>query len=110
MELLVVIAIIAILAALLLPVLNKAKARSLGIACTGNSKQLGLAWHIYTDDNSGRLVNNGVFNGWGTYSGPQTGQPIETPNWVWHRWRGGRTGRVQSAKRRLHFAVTDTAP
>ena len=82
-ELLVVIAIIAILAALLLPVLNKAKARGLGIACTSNSKQLGLAWHLYADDNAGRLVNNGVFNGWGTYSGPQTGQPIETPNWVY---------------------------
>ena len=82
-ELLVVIAIIAILAALLLPVLSKAKARSLGIACTSNSRQMGLAWHLYADDNDGRLVNNGVFNGWGTYYGPETGQAIEMPNWVY---------------------------
>ena len=82
-ELLVVMAIIAILAALLLPVLNQARARSLGIACTSNSKQLGLAWHLYADDNAGRLVNNGVFNGWGAYFGPETGQAIETPNWVY---------------------------
>ena len=82
-ELLVVIAILAILAALLLPVLSRAKARSLGIACTGNSRQLGLAWHVYADDNAGGLVNNGVFNGWPVFMGPQTGQPIETPNWVY---------------------------
>src|ERR1039458_5888326 len=80
-ELLVVIAITAILAALLLPVLGRAKARALAIACTSNSKQLGLAWHLYSDDNAGRLVNNGVFNGWEVFAGPQTGQPIETPNW-----------------------------
>ena len=55
-ELLVVTAIIAILAALLLPALNRAKARSLGIACTGNSRQLGLAWHIYANDNADQLV------------------------------------------------------
>src|ERR1039458_8563119 len=82
-ELLVVIAITAILAALLLPVLGRAKARALAIACTSNSKQLGLAWHLYSDDNAGRLVNNGVFNGWKVFAGPQTGQPIETPNWVY---------------------------
>jgi prepilin-type N-terminal cleavage/methylation domain-containing protein/prepilin-type processing-associated H-X9-DG protein len=82
-ELLVVIAIIAILAALLLPVLNQAKARSLATVCTGNSKQLGVAWQLYANDNTGRLVNNGVFNGWGDYWEAETGLPVQTPNWVY---------------------------
>jgi prepilin-type N-terminal cleavage/methylation domain-containing protein len=82
-ELLVVIAIIAILAGLLLPPLSKARGQSLGILCTNNSKQLGVAWHLYADDHSGNLVNDGVFNGWAVFPGPQTGLPIETPNWVY---------------------------
>jgi prepilin-type N-terminal cleavage/methylation domain-containing protein/prepilin-type processing-associated H-X9-DG protein len=52
-ELLVVIAIIAILAAMLLPVLARAKQTSLRIACMDNLKQLGLAAMIYTGDNHG---------------------------------------------------------
>ena len=57
-ELLVVIAIIAILAAMLLPVLNRAKVKAQCVHCMGSTRQLLMAWKMYTDDNNDHVVNN----------------------------------------------------
>ena len=77
-ELLVVIAIIAILAAMLLPALNRAKIRAVAAQCMGNTKQLGLAWVMYAGDNRENLPINA------DRSAPYN----STPSWVngWLDW------------------------
>ncbi len=57
-ELLVVIALIAVLAAMLLPALNRARARAQGFQSVSNTRQLTLAWFLYSDDHNGRLAYN----------------------------------------------------
>jgi prepilin-type N-terminal cleavage/methylation domain-containing protein/prepilin-type processing-associated H-X9-DG protein len=69
-ELLVVIAIVAILAAMLLPALGRAKLKATGAVCLGNQKQLILAWLMYTDDHNGQLLPT-----LGLRS--ETGQPLD---------------------------------
>jgi prepilin-type N-terminal cleavage/methylation domain-containing protein/prepilin-type processing-associated H-X9-DG protein len=79
-ELLVVIAIIAILAALLLPALTKAKQQSQGAKCISNLRQLALAWSMYSSDNKDALAVNGNTNYEppGNQNGPSPGV---NPQW-----------------------------
>jgi len=55
-ELLVVIAVIALLMGILLPALNKAKKQGQAVRCLSNMKQIGLAMHMYAEDNDRKVL------------------------------------------------------
>ena len=90
-ELLVVIAIIAILAALLLPALTRAKLKAQGVSCMSNVKQLTLAWQMYPDDNNGMLPPNQ--NG-------GDGGGVNMPSWVngWEDFSANNTDNTNLIK------------
>jgi len=74
-ELLVVIAIIAILAALLLPSLSRAKLKAQGIMCMNNNRQLLLAWRQYAEDNRDQLPYGYALGATAPYAWIRSGVP-----------------------------------
>jgi prepilin-type N-terminal cleavage/methylation domain-containing protein/prepilin-type processing-associated H-X9-DG protein len=84
-ELLVVIAIIAILAAMLLPALSKAKTKAQGISCINNLKQLMLGWVMYAVDNQDRIARTG---GLDVYTA-NPNDPRILPGGLWEQWCPG---------------------
>ncbi len=83
-ELLVVIAVIALLMAILLPALNKAREQGKRAVCMIQIKQLQIAWSLYADDNEDKIVSGDTIYSWGfpSSAGGKQGSWFEYP----HTW------------------------
>jgi prepilin-type N-terminal cleavage/methylation domain-containing protein/prepilin-type processing-associated H-X9-DG protein len=92
-ELLVVIAIIAILAAMLLPALQRAKLKATQANCTNNQKQLAMAFNMYAGDNADNLIGYGNADGYWNVPSPLTwnvsGQTSEASQAAFLSWLQG---------------------
>jgi prepilin-type N-terminal cleavage/methylation domain-containing protein len=85
-ELLVVIAIIAILMAILMPALKRAREQGQRAVCLSNLKQLGLTWILYADDNDDKLVSSEAGGTWRS----QFGEPWVGVTWAYDWAQGGQ--------------------
>jgi len=98
-ELLVVVAIIAILAAMLLPALSRARERARQATCMNNLKQLSLAILMYVQDNDDFFPDNCLTRaGWGGPPGPEAGPNAFYPTWSHRLWRDGYVKGIQVFK------------
>ncbi len=104
-ELLVVIAIIAILMAILIPTLHRAREQGQRAACLSNLKQLTMAWIMYADENDNKIVH--------ACTGKGGESPIPTNEDGWVHWAGysdaTREGtQIQAIKEGALFAYCGT--
>jgi len=104
-ELLVVIAIIAILMAILMPTLNRAREQGRRAACLNNIKSLTLCWIMYTEENDDRLINGEAY--YNPSAPPSAPVPTSGPHKGEQYWVGNdcAAGFMQGEQRPLDIQI-----
>jgi prepilin-type N-terminal cleavage/methylation domain-containing protein/prepilin-type processing-associated H-X9-DG protein len=104
-ELLVVVAIIAILMAILMPTLNRAKEQGRRAVCLNHIKTLTLGWMMYADENDDRIVNGEAY--WNPTGSPAAPVPTSGPHEGEQYWVGNdcASGFAQGEQRPLDIQM-----
>jgi prepilin-type N-terminal cleavage/methylation domain-containing protein/prepilin-type processing-associated H-X9-DG protein len=97
-ELLVVIAIIALLLAIIMPALQKARSAAKTIVCVAGCKSLSTAWAAYALDNDGKIVSS--MTGYSAYANELMKDPLVCPN-PWVDWAGYPSDSPDNEERQL---------
>ena len=105
-ELLVVISIIALLMAILLPALARARELGKRAACTNQIKQLGLAWVLYCDTNNEKVPVGDVGYSW-TFA---NGTPAQPNQLAWHEWPHEPINHTMPPKHDTNWTASGNVP